>query len=562
MASMAVPHPNDSVSRRVHLHDKRPSHQAPPQDAYVPPTPSTAPPVDYGNRARMHGQNPTNTMPYAMPYTTPAPPMAPTEMAPPLDRMALGHESWGEQRCPWPSSQAVPPEARAEWFESPDYQAFLDQLTHSQALSGNFSQLLLDGHVSFMEKQLSIAEADVIFLKIYQFDNDDAGRRIASELEEAAKRGCRVYVQYGIKSFYSPLQLALIKLGLKKPLPPMLRGLAELPNAVLAPNDKPKHWHKLIFERDHEKYLITWRAGEAIKLIMGGMNISDSWMHGGEPGVQTATDIQYRDTDVQIIGPTAEKAINGFIADMGDIDSDTLDSILDTLSAINKTHQQVLYPPSAENAVVRFVRNKPKAGDSGQFIKALYISLLENVPPGERVRIENAYLLPRGKLRRALINAADRGVIIEIVINSTKSAEREARWLAKAAHSLFRTMLRKTKCPENLHFYEFRGNPDAGFNAMHQKVASFGEHGPYIVGSSNLDEQSLHFNKEVVALIYDGQGRREFDAMWERDVHNGLRDMRGRPLPTTYRLTPEALRKESFFKKCGQRFLSCGAPIL
>ncbi len=499
--------------------------------------------------AHLHANDPYNGVPYAI-------------AVPPQELAAQGHEDWREQRCPWPSSTAVPPEARAAWFERSDYQEHLNHITHSQALSGNFAQLLLDGHASFSEKQLSIAEADVIFLKIYQFDDDDAGRRIAAELEQAALRGCRVYVQYGIKSFYSPLQLALVKLGLKKPVPPMLQGLSKLRNAVLVPNDKPKHWHKLIFERDHEKYLITWRAGEAIKLIMGGMNISDSWMHGGEPGVQTANDIQYRDTDVKIIGPTAEKAINGFIADMGDIDADTLDNILDTLSAINKTHQQVLYPPSAENAVVRFVRNKPRAGDSGQHIKALYISLLENVPPGERVRIENAYLMPRGKLRRALVAAADRGVIIEIVINSTKSAEKEARLLAKAAHSLFRKMLRRTKNPENLHFYEFRGNPDAGFNAMHQKVASFGEHGPYIVGSSNLDEQSLHFNKEVVALIYDGIGRQEFDAMWERDVHNGLRDMRGRPLPTTYRLTPEALRHESFLKKCGQRFLACGSPVL
>ena len=552
MASLAVPRLDYTAARRAHARSKQhgPTRTLNNDDVYSPA--SKIPPTDYRPMARAHASDPGNTKPYAVPASPPL------HIPPPL-----GHESWGEQSCPWPSSQAVPPEARAEWFESSDYQNHLDHISHSQALSGNFAQLLLNGHVSFMEKLLSIAEADVIFLKIYQFDNDDAGRRIAAELERAALRGCRVYVQYGIKSFYNPLQLALIKMGIKKPVPPMLQGLSLLKdNAVLVPNDKPKRWHKLIFERDHEKYLITWRAGEAIKLIMGGMNISDSWMHGGEPGVQTATDVQYRDTDVQIIGPTAEKAINGFIADLGVLNADKLDGILDTLSRINKTHQQVLYPPSAENAVVRFVRNKPREGDSGQYIKALYISLLENVPSGERVRIENAYLLPRGNLRRALVAAADRGVIIEIVINATNSAEKEARLLAKAAHSLFRKLLRHARCPENFHFYEFCGNPDAGFNAMHQKVASFGEHGPYIVGSSNLDEQSLRFNKEVVALIYDARGRQEFDAMWERDAHNGLRDMRGRPLPTTYRLTPKALRNESFFKKLGQRFLLCGSPIL
>ena len=503
----------------------------------------------------MFPQRPAPPLPCPLPPLPPPCSRLPNPMSPFIFQDPAV-DGWRERQLPWPSGHAVPAADRAAWFELPTFQKHLDEITHSQALSGNCARLLVDGKASFAQKERALRGADVAFLKMYQFDNDDAGRAMAQELEHTARCGGRVFVQYGIKSFYSPWQLALIKLHLKKdPTPPVLQNLAGAPNVVLVPNDRPTAWTKLLFERDHEKYLITWRYGEAVKLIMGGMNISDAWLHGGEPGAKTADSIQYRDTDVEIVGPTAEDAITAFIRDMAVYDIETHEAILKTWRDMNKTGQNTLYPPSAENAVVRFVRNKPHHGEKGQYIKLLYLALLENVPAGETIRIANAYLLPRRDIRRALVAAADRGVNVELVINSTESPEWEACLLARAAHSFFRTMLRKTKCPEKFTFYEFTGNPLSGHNAMHQKIACFGDHGPCIVGSSNLDEQSLKYNREVVALIYGGQFRQSFDAMWQRDVCNGLTGPDGQPIVTTRVLTHQSLQTEPPMERLKQHAL-------
>ncbi|RYF06215.1 MAG: hypothetical protein EOO40_09395, partial [Deltaproteobacteria bacterium] len=127
-----------------------------------------------------------------------APPPAPGAAAPPSIpwQGPAKPAGWRICRLPWPSSHAVPGEARADWFERPAYQRELNELTQSSAQSGNCARILVDGPISFAEKERAIRRADVIFLKTYQFDNDSAGRRIASELEEASRRGARVYVQY------------------------------------------------------------------------------------------------------------------------------------------------------------------------------------------------------------------------------------------------------------------------------------------------------------------------------------------------------------------------------
>lgn len=444
---------------------------------------------------------------------------------------------------PWPSGEAVAQDARAIWFEDPAYQRYLDELTNSDAQSGNYTNILINGPESYARREANIREADVVMAKYYQVDNDETSKRIVEEMKNTAARGGKVFFQYDVKVSFNLWQLLGIWAGLRSPVPPVLEPLDGQENVALIPNNRPSKLH-ILTVRDHEKYLITWREGCPVVLLMGGMNLSNAWAHGGDPFSRNDLRIKYRDTDVEIIGPTAERAIHEFVADVAQNEPDKIYDALEVFARMNKANQQVLYPASEENAVIRFITNRPRNGDCGQLIKKLYISLLEQVPAGETVRIENAYFLPRGRLRRAFVAAADRGVKFEIVINAPGAPELESNLLGLAGHALLRRMLGCTTHPENFSFYEYRGSALAGTNCMHQKVASFGDHGPYIIGSSNLDEQSLHFNKEVVALIYDAQGRKKFDEMWERDVNGVQIDTFGNGVKTVERLTADFLNNE------------------
>jgi phosphatidylserine/phosphatidylglycerophosphate/cardiolipin synthase-like enzyme len=485
----------------------------------------------------------------AVPHLPPPPAACRMPCAPPVRPTA----EWQAHRLPWPSPHAVPSHARAGWFEAAALQARLNTETRSKAHSGNCVRVLVDGPRSFAEKQKAIRHADAIFLKMYQIDDDAAGRLIVGELEEAARRGAKVYLQYSVKSIFPTRELALIKMGLKEPIPRLLLNLKKSPNAVLVPNDAPDSWTKLILDRDHEKYLVTWRQGEAVKLILGGMNISDAWLHGGDPQATTATGIKYRDTDVEIMGPTAADALYAFLADMGRLDPDAMPDILETWGAIHRTNQAVLYPPSRDNAVVRFVRNKPRAGAKGQFIRNLYEQLIGAVPPGERLGLSNAYFLPSKRFANTLVQAADRGVRVEVTINSSSAQEREARVLSRGSHSLFRAMARCSRHPENFSFFEFSGSPQSGHNAMHQKVAFFGDQGPYLIGSSNLDAISFKYNYEGVLLMYDSAGRKTFDSMYHQDTRNGRHTADGAPLTTTRPLSLGYLQHEPMLRRLLQR---------
>ena len=60
--------------------------------------------------------------------------------------------------------------------------------------------------------------------------------------------------------------------------------------------------------------------------------------------------------------------------------------------------------------------------------------------------------------------------------------------------------MRKT---DNFHLYEWNAQPGKGLETLHHKVASFGKSGPVVIGSFNLDAQSIFHNTESVILIDD-----------------------------------------------------------
>ncbi len=422
----------------------------------------------------------------------------------------------------------------AAW-DSPRLARRLDRRTGSVERAGNRAELLVDGVASFARRLERAREADVILVKTFIFTGDEVGREIAELLSQRAREGAVVIVQYDIKGSIEGLPELLGMLDLSpdsvwlgdKPL------LAEMAAAgvVVVPTNVPRRARSRGLEElaseqttalqwltniqnldhyDHEKYWITGRfeeGGLTYEAILGGMNIASEYAYGGTDRVDPETGRGgWRDTDVALAGPVVDDILERYF--------DVLEHNLgDPLPAGVRAR---LTPPQPEagGARARFVWNQPALGNK-RHIERLYRALVDATPEGGVVRLASAYFAPGWRVHRKLEGHLDEGRLA-VITNSPESID--VPLVTDAARARYRQLLRAS--PEAALF-EWRARPDLGHQTLHSKVASFGDCGPALVGSANLDGLSSEHNSESVVVILDPDFRRDFDAMFEADLAPG-----------------------------------------
>ena len=130
---------------------------------------------------------------------------------------------------------------------------------------------------------------------------------------------------------------------------------------------------------------------------------------------------------------------------------------------------------------------------------------------GVAIQLEVAYFAPSPRLHKTLRRAVLRGTDLALITNS--QATMDVPFVAAASRAEFRRLLRLS--PEAA-LYEWQVLP--GWETLHSKVAAFGDCGPVIVGSSNLDGLSIERNSESIVLIEDAALRAEFQTIFGRDL--------------------------------------------
>ncbi|MCB9654059.1 MAG: phosphatidylserine/phosphatidylglycerophosphate/cardiolipin synthase family protein [Deltaproteobacteria bacterium] len=431
------------------------------------------------------------------------------------------------------------------WFVDPVLQHDLDTITNSSASLGNSVRLLPSGAASERRREENLADADVVLLKTYNFREDTTGQRMRQLLLSRVLAGKEVVIQYDFKGYHSKDATKIVENRAKG----LARGRHVMPPAFLemlktaqaagrgdfltiiptnAASANP------VYGKDHEKYFITWKAGEAPKAIMGGTNIGDEWAFGGESRRPAALhgEAGFRDTDVELAGPVVGTIIDEFVQD-AKVARDQLRSLEGAYDRVQhrrleRTKARIFgAEPSAENrrraaggAMVRFVANRPRLGGAGQYIEKLYLRLFESVPAGETITIANPFFLPTKRLIEGMKCAARRGVCFELIQNGVDAVESGFRVVALAARSLNRELMRELG-EERIKVYLWDGQPELNVSSIHHKLARFGQDGPVLVGSSNLDSHSLIHNTEGCVLIADPKFQARFDDMLESDRSSG-----------------------------------------
>ncbi len=329
-------------------------------------------------------------------------------------------------------------------------------MSDSDFVAGSRLALLEGGGAYFpaLEAACDAARRE-IFLETYIFDDDAAGQQISRALMRAARRGVAVH-------------LLLDGFGCKDRNPQMIAGMQQAGVHVLVyrPDIAPWTLQRQRLRRMHRKLAVI----DFETAFVGGINIIDD-MH--TPG-QTPPRFDYA---VRIEGPLIRE----------------IQPVARRLWALVSYSRfgRAWHAPHAALPTVReagtqraalLVRDNLRHRSD---IEEAYLAAIGRART--EILIANSYFLPGRRFRRALTDAAARGVRVTLLLQGRV----EYALLHYASRALYGSML-----DAGIVIYEYRKS------FMHAKVAVIDRHWA-TVGSSNIDPFSLLLAREANVVVED-----------------------------------------------------------
>jgi cardiolipin synthase len=340
--------------------------------------------------------------------------------------------------------------------ESPEFRRSLDALG-TEMVGGNRAALLQDAAGIFPRMLEAIASArESINLEMYIFKDDETGTRFARALEERARAGVEVRILVdGFGSSLGKLSTDLEKAGARVHVYKPLR-IYSIDN---------------IGSRTHRRILtIDGRIG-----FCGGVGLDDRWK-------------QWRESMIEVEGPVVAQLQQVFARDW----------VYTTGEVLNGDRQYPRIAPAGDMVAQAIAASR---ADSISMSKLLLFMAIQAAR--ERVWIENAYFIPDGQIRQALVAAAGRGVDVKIVVPGSKTDLPNVR---AASRYHYGELLEA-----GIAIYEYRPT------MMHHKVMVVD--GIWsTVGSINFVNRSMKKNAEVNIAVYDRRFAAEVEAMVEADL--------------------------------------------
>ena len=319
---------------------------------------------------------------------------------------------------------------------------------------------------------MDAALSDIQF-ETYIFDFTGSGAAVAEALMRAAARGVRTHlVVDGVGTGALPqawaerLQAAGVQYRVYSPLGPL--GLL-----------LPDRWRRL-----HRKLCVV----DGTLLFCGGINVLDDF-HDPHFGTLAAPRFDFA---VQATGSLVASA------------SDAMEQLWWRMQAVRDARQRLL-PEALQSLRAASAVPHVSGGDLGPSMRAALV-LRDNVRNRSRIEkayrraigtarheviIANAYFMPGGKLRRALVMAARRGVRVRLLLQGRYEhfMQYHAAWPAYGA-----------LLDAGVEIYQYAPS------FLHAKVAvidALGDRPWATVGSSNLDPLSLLLAREANVVVED-----------------------------------------------------------
>ncbi len=343
---------------------------------------------------------------------------------------------------------------------------------------GNRLTLLNSGACFFPALLTAIGEArHEVHLESYIFENDNTGRAVSEALIAAAQRGVRVRLL--VDGFGSP--------DFAKALMPALTA-----GGVMALIYRPEiarfklRRHRL--RRLHRKLAVI----DGTIAFVGGINIIDD-LNG-----EDLTTPRY-DYAVRVEGPLLVPIER------------TMRRLWETVAWVTMKRRYRLERKSAPNP-------SPRGDQSAAFlirdnirhrrdIEEAYLAAIAGAR--RSIVIANAYFLPGRRFRRALINAAKRGVEVSIMLQGRI----EYPLLHYATQALYGRLLKA-----GIRIFEYH------YSFLHAKVAVIDAQWA-TVGSSNIDPFSLLLAKEANLVVADSRFADELRGSLATAMQQGAQEL-------------------------------------
>lgn len=376
-------------------------------------------------------------------------------------------------------------------------------LTDSPLVVGNKVELLVDGPTTYNAMFKAIEDAkDHINMETYIFEDDEIGRHFAALLIAKQLGGVQVNLIYdSAGSFYTPKEFFT---RMKE------SGINVLEFNPVNPLLARKGWQ--FNQRDHRKLLIV----DGKIAFVGGINISSVYSSGSlgsgsRKKTPTNTEKQpWRDTHLQLTGPVIAEFQKLFISTWNQQKGEPLAS------------KNYFPEPSNQGfEVVSALGSSPEEAYS-----KIYVTLLSAINSAEtQISLTNAYFVPDPQLLTALIEAAQRGVEVRLLLPE----KTDSNLVYYASRSFYDELL-----SANIKIYE---KQDA---LLHAKTALID--GVWsTIGSTNLDWRSFTNNQEIDAVILGQEFGDKMQLMFEND------------LASSELITLEAWRKRSLVMRIKER---------
>jgi cardiolipin synthase len=231
--------------------------------------------------------------------------------------------------------------------------------------------------------------------------------------------------------------------------------------------------------RTHRKVLIV----DEDVAFTGGVGIADVWTGDAR------NEDEWRDTHFRVRGPAVDGLRAAFLDNWAETDPELFDEDVDRFPD----------QPQPGRSVVQCVRGASETGwsDMATLFKAL-LQLAE-----QRVRITTAYFVPDDDLTRRLLDAAGRGVEIDILLPGPHA---DKRFVQLAGEGEYEDLLEG-----GIRVWNFQPS------MLHAKVMTV-DRCVANIGSANLNMRSVSLDEEINVVIVDEELTSTLEQHFDEDL--------------------------------------------
>ncbi len=350
-------------------------------------------------------------------------------------------------------------------IDSPVVTRSIAQLLGPPLVKGNSIESLHNGDQIFEAMLTGINSAKkTITFETFIYWSGDIGNRFAEALTERARAGVKVHVLLdwlGSRSFEESY-------------------IEEMKSAgVQVQRYRPIRWYNIarVNNRTHRKILVI----DGLIGFVGGVGIADQWLGNAQDKDH------WRDSHFKIKGPVVAQLQAAFMDNWNASHPDVL-------------HGDDYFPlvPEVGDAFAQVFKSSPEEGSGS--VRLMYLYSISHAM--KTIRISTAYFVPDTHLRKVLIDAAKRGVKIEVILPGPIIDTHITR---RASRSVWGDLLKA-----GIRIYEYQPTMyHCKFMIVDELWAS--------VGSTNLDHRSLRLNDECNLNAIEPKWALEMSEVFEKD---------------------------------------------